>query len=331
MGCPAGVGPEVAVKAAAQVVGDDVAVLLVGDLDAARLAARLTRTARGRIVGVGDRAQLEALGPRQIGVWLPSSQLGKPVRPGRPTRAAGAAQLGWIDEACDLVTGGVCDALVTAPVSKAAIASSGGHGAKRFRGHTEHLARRLGVNDVVMAFHCEALTTSLVTTHLPLRSVSRALSERGVARACVALARLTATLGRTPARIAVSGVNPHAGEGGLLGDEEAKVIAPGIKRARRMLKRAKIAYELVGPMGAESAYRLAADGEYAGVVAMYHDQATIAGKLLGFGDMVNVTLGLPVVRTSVDHGTAYDRAGSGTASPKGMRAALSLATRLANA
>ncbi len=179
-----------------------------------------------------------------------------------------------------------------------------------------------------MAFHGEALTMALVPTHLPIRSVARAVTEESVSRACFWLADFLARAHGAAPKIAVTGLNPHAGEGGLIGDEESRFITPGIKRARRRLRERATEAELVGPMGAESAFRLAAHGDYSGVVAMYHDQATIAGKLTGFGEMVNVTLGLPIIRTSVDHGTAYDRAGSGSASDRGMRAALSLATKL---
>lgn len=329
LGCPAGIGPEVAVRAAGQLTREhpEAAVVLVGDLGVAEMAARTTRTARSRLVGVATREEMHALGERQIGVWLPATRLDEPVVFGRPTPAGGAAQLAWIDEAADLVTAGLCDALVTAPVSKAAIASSGVKGAKRFRGHTEHLARRVGASEVVMAFVSDALATALVTTHLPLSRVPRAITEEAVAVSAFWLAELLARLGRV-GPIAVTGLNPHAGEGGLLGHEETERIAPGIALAKRRLAAAGLPAPLVGPLGAESAYRLAVDGIYAGVVAMYHDQATIAGKLVGFGEMVNVTLGLPIIRTSVDHGTAYDLAGSGSASARGMREALSLAVRL---
>jgi 4-hydroxythreonine-4-phosphate dehydrogenase len=126
----------------------------------------------------------------------------------------------------------------------------------------------------------------------------------------------------------VAGLNPHAGEGGLLGHEETRIIEPGMELARARLRRGRLAVKLVGPVPAESAYRLAARGAFAGVVAMYHDQATIPMKLVGFGEAVNVSLGLPIVRTSVDHGTGYDRAASFTADPRGMVEALALAARL---
>jgi len=245
---------------------------------------------------------------------------------------AGAAQLCWIDEATDLVASGQCRALVTAPASKAAVAASGLPGAAGFSGHTEHLAARLRAREVVMAFWSPRLTTSLVTTHLPLADVAPSLSAAAVARSCYWLVRLLCALGATAPRVAVAALNPHAGEGGLLGEQEARVIAPGMRLARRRLRRAGIEAQLLGPLGAETAYRLAARGVHHGVVAMYHDQATIASKLLDFGRAVNVSLGLPIVRTSVDHGTAYDLAlRPAAASCRPMVAAVRLAARLASA
>lgn len=328
LGCPAGIGPEVAVRAAARLDQPDARVLLVGDMAVVRAAARVRRVAQKRLVDVASRAELDGLRAGQIGVWSASSQLASPVQAGKPTPADGAAQLAWIDEACDLVSAGVCDALATGPVSKVCIAGSGAPGAKRFRGHTEHLAARVGADEVVMAFVGGGLATALVTTHLPLKRVPRAITAVGVGTTCFWLADLLRRIGHARPRIVVAGLNPHAGEGGLLGSEEIDVIAPGVDHARERLRTAKMPATLVGPIGAESAYRLTMQGAFDGVVAMYHDQATIAGKLVGFGEMVNVTLGMPIVRTSVDHGTAYDRAGSGSASASGMAAALSLAIRL---
>ena len=326
LGCPAGIGPEVAVAAAAAAPG--VRCILVGDEDVVRQAARARRVAQRRIVAVASADEAAQLGVGAVGVWSDSAPLAGRLRPGRPHRGAGVAQLAWIDQAADLVSDGVCQALVTGPVSKAAIASSGAPGAKRFRGHTEHLAARLGAEEVVMAFSSERLTTALVTTHLPLRRVARLLDPAAVASACYWLAAMLARLRTAGSRIGVASLNPHAGEDGLLGDEEKSVIAPGMARARRRIRREGLVAELVGPLGAETAYRRAAAGELDGVVAMYHDQATIPMKLLGFGDAVNVTLGLPIVRTSVDHGTAYDLAWSGRASPRGMSSALELAAAL---
>jgi len=327
LGCPCGVGPEVAVAGAARVA--DARCVLVGDLEVIQRAAKLRKVAARRLVVVGDARAARALAPGEIGVWAKSSPLGAPALPGAPNDAAGAAQLAWIDEATDLVRQGVAAALVTGPVSKLAIATSGAPGSAGFRGHTEHLAERLEAAEVVMAFRAASLTTALVTTHLPLAEVPEAVTPEGVSTTTYWLVDLLRRLGARRPRVAVAALNPHAGEGGLLGDEERTRIAPGLSLVRGRLERAGVSADIEGPIGAETAYRLAANGDYDGVVAMYHDQATIPSKLLGFGEAVNVTLGLPIVRTSVDHGTAYDLAGTGRADARGMREAMALAARLA--
>ncbi len=325
IGCPAGIGPEVSVVAASSA---GVRVLLVGDPATIAAAARL-RGVTAPLVSVGDERDVRSIPTGAIGVWAPSRALtARPPR-GAPTREAGAAQLAWVDEATRLVATGAGDALVTGPVSKHAIATSGARGAGGFLGHTEHLASRLGAREVVMAFWAEELVTALVTTHLPLAKVSRAITPERVSVATYWLTRLLRAVGVRRPLVAVASLNPHAGEGGLLGSEEGLAILPGIERARRRLEREQLAAKIVGPLGAETALRRAAAGEVGGVVAMYHDQATIPQKLLSFGDAVNVTLGLPIVRTSVDHGTAYDAAWRGRADGRGMTRALELAARLA--
>jgi 4-hydroxythreonine-4-phosphate dehydrogenase len=338
LGCPSGIGPEVAVAAAA--AERKARVLLVGDEGAVRLAARGRGVAAARVVRVTNPEEAWLLGERSIAVWQPTPDLAPRDRaPGKPSLAAGAAQLAWIDAACDLVSSGRADALATGPVSKEAIARSGGRAARAFLGHTEHLQRRLRAREVVMAFWSPALVTSLATTHLPLSRVPRAVTSAAVARAAYWLAWLLSRVGRRAPRVAVAALNPHAGEGGLLGHEERTRIAPGIALARARLRADGISATLDGPVPAESAFRLAlASGakpsspprkaRWDGVVAMYHDQATIPMKLAEFGEAVNVSLGLPIVRTSVDHGTGYDRAGRFTADERGMVAALELAARL---
>lgn len=182
-----------------------------------------------------------------------------------------------------------------------------------------------------MAFWSPALVTSLATTHVPLAQVAAKLGKEDVARAAFWLAWLVGRLTGRAARVAVAALNPHSGEGGLLGHEEKTRIVPGIALARARLRRAGLAAVVDGPVPAETAFRLAVAERWDGVAAMYHDQATIPMKLLGFGDAVNVSLGLPIVRTSVDHGTAYDRAGTWTADERGMRVAIELAVRIASA
>jgi 4-hydroxythreonine-4-phosphate dehydrogenase len=330
VGCPCGVGPEVSVVAAAE--QRRARVLLVGDRGVIADAARGRRLGPSRApVFVRDPGDAWSLpGGAVVAAWQPTADLPASDRkPGKPTAASGAAQLAWIDAACDLVARGDADALVTGPVSKEAIVRSKAPGAARFLGHTEHLQRRLRSREVVMAFWSPQLVTSLVTTHVPLARVPRAVTADAVSRATYWLAWLLSRFSRRAPRVAVASLNPHAGEGGLLGAEEAASIAPGIARAVARLRADRIAATVEGPIPAETAFRLARGERWDGVVAMYHDQATIPMKLESFGDAVNLSLGLPIVRTSVDHGTAYDRAGTFTADARGMRAALELAERLA--
>ncbi|HVJ18254.1 MAG TPA: 4-hydroxythreonine-4-phosphate dehydrogenase PdxA, partial [Polyangiaceae bacterium] len=237
----------------------------------------------------------------------------------------GAAPLAYIEAAYELVRAEPRAALVTGPVSKAAIAHSGLRRARSFRGHTEWLQALDGAKTSVMCFAADRLVTSLVTTHLPLADVPRALSPGVVSESTYWLGRLLLGLGKRRPQIVVSSLNPHAGEDGMFGGEEARAIVPGIASARKRLGRSAV---VSGPIGAETAYRKAYSGAFDGVVAMYHDQATIPMKLIAFGDAVNVTMGLSVVRTSVDHGTAYDIAWQAKADPGGMRAAIELAAKL---
>jgi 4-hydroxythreonine-4-phosphate dehydrogenase len=323
-GCPAGVGPEVSVAAAASLPG--VRSVLVGDLETLRAAAKVVGIAAGRVVSFeSPSSPANAIRVVQAGPELSKTDR----RPGKPTKRSGAAQLAYIEAAYRFVKaeGG---ALVSAPVSKAAIARSGARGASEFRGHTEWLRDLDGAPYAIMCFASPGLATSLVTTHLPLAKVPAALTKEAVCDATVELGRLLAGLERKRKRpiIAVASLNPHAGESELLGREENSAILPGIRLARVALGRR---IDVRGPVGAETAYRLMRAGTYGGVVAMYHDQATIPMKLVAFGDAVNVTMGLSVVRTSVDHGTAYDIAWKGKADPGGMIAAIRLAKRLARA
>ncbi len=306
VGDPAGVGPFVSV-AAARAIRERADVTLVGD--AAQLTALLGADAASiALVDVGrlSRGAIEAHAPTDEG---------------------GHAQLVALDHANDIVTRGDADALVTAPVSKASISRAG----VAFIGQTEHLARRVGLadDDVTMMFLGPRLRVALVTTHLAIRRVpdeitaSRAL--RTIRHLGEALVRLDAPPG---ARLVVAGLNPHAGEENLFGDEETRVLAPAIALASAEPPFASGRLTLVGPAPAETAFREAAEGRATGVVAMMHDQATIASKLLDWGQAVNVTWGLPILRTSVDHGVGYDAARSGQIDPSGMIAAAELALRL---
>jgi 4-hydroxythreonine-4-phosphate dehydrogenase len=319
-GCPASIGPEIAFKAAQKVRG--AASLLLGDEATLRAAAELSGIAQRKLVRWDGHARKPGtLYWAQVGDRLAAADR----RPGKPNAAAGVAQLEYVEAGYTLVKSSERAALVTAAVSKAAIAHSGEARARRFLGHTEWLQALDGAKTSVMCFWSPRLSTSLVTTHLPVAKVPSALSPAGVASATVELGRLLQGLGKKKPHLAVASLNPHAGESELLGREEARAIVPGIEAARRSLGKGAI---VTGPVGAETAYRKAFAGAFDGVVAMYHDQATIPMKLVAFGDAVNVTAGLSIVRTSVDHGTAYDIAWKGQADPTGMLAALELAARI---
>jgi len=321
-GCPAGIGPEISVRAAADA---KFPCLLVGDLATLRAAAKLVGVAPSRLVALKGKAA--------TGSQIPVLQSGPRMSArdrigGKPTKTSGRAQLDYVESAFDWVRANPGSALVTAPVSKAVIAKCGLARASHFLGHTEWLEERDGAKVSTMCFATRKFATSLVTTHLPLSKVPRAISARKVASATIALADLLSSITKGVPRIAICSLNPHAGESALLGTEEAKAILPGIESARRVLGKMAI---LSGPIGAETAYRKAQAGGFDGVVAMYHDQATIPTKLIAFGEAVNVTWGLSVIRTSVDHGTGYDIAWTGKADARGMRSAISLAKRLMTA
>jgi len=323
-GCPASIGPEVSVRAAARWLDEAPhrrRCVLVGDPATLLAAAELVGVDRERLVAYGGKAPAGRLVVMQSGPVLSPADR----RPGKPNAISGRAQLAYVNDAYDLVASRSDAALVTAAVSKAVINGSGARGARRFLGHTEWLGTRDGADETTMCFAAEGLVSGLVTTHLPLAKVPRALSADAVARAVVHLAELLRALGTLRPKLAVCSLNPHAGEGELLGKEETKAIIPGIDEARRRLSRKA---RVVGPMGAETAFRKAYAGAYDGVLAMYHDQATIPMKLVAFGRAVNVTVGLSVVRTSVDHGTGYDIAWRGSADCSGMLEAIVLAERL---
>ncbi|MFT5430960.1 MAG: 4-hydroxy-L-threonine phosphate dehydrogenase PdxA, partial [Myxococcota bacterium] len=234
------------------------------------------------------------------------------------------AQLAALDRAIDIVAGGSGAAIVTAPTSKEAITLSG----CAFTGQTEHLAARTGLerDAVTMMFLGPRLRVGLVTTHLSVREATDAITQKRVRRSVLHLAEAVERMLGRPGTLVVSGLNPHAGESGLFGDEEQVTITPALESLR--LENPELGHRVHGPMPAESALRYAADGRYDCVLTMIHDQATIASKLLDWGRAVNVTWGLPFLRTSVDHGTAYDAAKSGSADPEGMCSALRMASRL---
>ncbi|WP_426733820.1 4-hydroxythreonine-4-phosphate dehydrogenase PdxA [Myxococcus faecalis] len=267
------------------------------------------------------RVELAALGRVESPTVVEVTRLNEAERvPGKPSRVGGRAQFAFITRAIEAMREGHVDALCTAPVSKEQISRAG----IPFMGHTEVLAEAFGA-DVLMMMDGPRVRIALATNHVPLSSLSSLLTvEKLVAQLKLLSRSLEPVVGHKP-RIAVLGLNPHAGEGGLLGREEVEVIGPAIRRARA----AKV--DAHGPLPADGLFAKPDDiaGRYDAVLAMYHDQGLIPAKALDFERTVNVTLGLPVPRTSPDHGTAYAIAGKGVASCVPMVEALLKAAQLA--
>jgi 4-hydroxythreonine-4-phosphate dehydrogenase len=323
-GDPAGVGPVVTAAALAQCLGTDRA-LVYGD--AAWMERALHRYGFTAFKRIGTAAA-ETLAPGEVGLVHVAEWPLAMVQARAPTIDGGGVQCEALEAACDAAIAGTARAIVTGPVSKEAVSLSG----VSFRGQTEHLARRAGVHveSVTMMFLGPRLKVALVATHWAIKQVPSTVTREHIERT---VRHLTEALRRwmpdvAPLQIQVTGLNPHAGEGGLLGTEEETTIGPTLDDLREEPPYSSGEVELHGPTPAEAAFRYAADGRAHGVVAMFHDQATIPSKILDWGEAVNVTWGLPFVRTSVDHGVAYDAAAMGTASESGMIAALRAAQRL---
>jgi len=317
VGDPAGIGPTVSLDAIATALGDDSAIVFG---DGERLLVELAH--RGVEARPFDASRDSRVAVVDVGRVSDAS-----VESHGPNSECGAHALRALDAAIDAVLGGNARGIVTGPVSKEAIVAAG----HSFVGQTEHLARRAGLadDDVTMLFLGPKLRVGLVTTHLSIADAPAAITDARVERTIRHLAAAIASLGLpAPIRIDVVGLNPHAGEHGLFGDEEIRVIGPVCDRLRAERAFDGTGVRLVGPRASEASFREAASGMVSGVVAMLHDQATIASKLLDWGDAVNVTWGLPFVRTSVDHGVAFDAARDGNASADGMVAALRTASIL---
>lgn len=317
MGDPGGIGPEVVLKAlATRAVGAAIDPILVGD----RAVWGETARRLGLPAAFSDTPR-----PRHLTVAATSELAARHRTPGRPSHSSSAAARGEaaysaILEAVRLVQTGQAAGVVTAPINKAHLAAAG----HDFPGHTELLAKLCGDVPVRMMMVGTRLRVVLVTTHIALAEVPARLSRENVYQTIAMTARaLRRQFGISAPRVAVAGLNPHAGESGLFGDEEARLIAPAVRAARRHR------LNVVGPLAADSLFAQAADGNYDAIVCMYHDQGLAPFKLLHFADGVNFTVGLPFVRTSPDHGTAFDIAGSGRADARSMVAALQLAAQLA--
>lgn len=301
LGDPAGVGPEILVKSLSFLAKQKCFFLLFGDENL------LKREAKHYNVSLPSNLKIINLSELK-------------VQPGKPTPESQLATLRYLEEAIRYALSGELKALVTLPINKEVFKLAG----LPFRGHTEYLAHTLGAKAPAMSFYGRRLRVTLITTHLPLRDVFSKLEVSKI----VEIARLaydfTKRLNprKRELKIALSALNPHAGEGGLLGDEEERLLKPAIKLAQDQ------GIPLYGPYPADSLFYFASQGYFDHVLSLYHDQGLIPFKLFHFRDGVNVTLGLPIVRTSPVHGTAYDIAGQGKAFPDSFISAVKLALRL---
>jgi 4-hydroxythreonine-4-phosphate dehydrogenase len=277
----------------------------------------------GDPAGVGPELLAETLRHPPEGVLLEVIGDPSPCNPGQPSRSGSEQAVASLEEAVRRALAGELDAIVTGPVSKKHLHEAG----FSFPGQTEFFAARSGVENFAMLLTGGPLTVALVTAHVPLREVSSLLTTDEIVRVGGLLADFLKRRGISAPRIAVAGLNPHAGEQGDLGDEEGRIIAPALPSLEASCPGGSFS----GPFSPDTVFWRAANGEFDGVLCMYHDQGLIPLKLLGFHDGVNVTLGLPFVRTSPDHGTAYEIAGTGRARPESFRSAVRLAAELIRA
>lgn len=313
-----GIGPEVTLKAlAAEAAADDARYLLIGD----QAWLDQQNTALGLDLPLEPFTNYQADG--RFFVFDPcKTPLPDTLTAGSPSAAE--ASLAWVTEGANRCLRGELDALITAPVNKESILRSG----QPFIGQTEWLSKLAGTERTAMMLLGEDdrgrwLRVALATTHVPIKLVADQIRADKIILAIELAAEACALLGLARRRVAVCGLNPHAGEGGELGTEEIDIIAPAIEQARAQ------GLDVSGPHAADTLFHHAYRGDYEAVVAMYHDQGLVPLKMIGFETGVNWTLGLPFVRTSPDHGTAYNIAGQGIASPSSMQSAVRLAKKIA--
>ncbi len=313
MGDPTGVGPEVVLKALAdKKVRQLCNPVILGDEAVLRY---LISNPRLKISGTSLQFPISNLKVINLSSLNPIK-----LKPGKPDKVCASAMMTYIEEAVCMAMAGDVDAIVTGPISKEAINKAG----YKFHGHTEFLAHLTNTKDYRMMLAGSSLKVILVTIHESIKSVPKLLTAENIFKTIkITDDTFKKYFGLKKPRIAVAALNPHAGEGGLFGDEEKRIIIPAVKKARQMGINAS------GPLPPDTLfYRAVRNKEFDGIVCMYHDQGLIPLKLLHFEDGVNITLGLPIIRTSVDHGTAYDIAWKGIASPASMMAAIKMAVEM---
>jgi 4-phospho-D-threonate 3-dehydrogenase / 4-phospho-D-erythronate 3-dehydrogenase len=319
MGDPAGIGPEVVLKAVAEpeVLAACVPVIVGDAQHLAHTARTLDLTCGYEIVRRGESFPEDT----RLPVIYHLDNLTGTVAPGVESGAAGRAAAEYIEAAVELCGLGAVDAIATAPINKRALFLGG----YSFPGHTEFLAHLTDSPESAMAFVASNLRIVLISTHVPLSEAIRLVEKDRITRVTRLAERELRRWGIARPRIAVAALNPHGAEGGLFGVEEAAEIMPAVEACRAE------GLEVSGPHSADTVFLRASRGEFDAVISCYHDQAMIPVKCLSFGEAVNVTLGLPFIRTSVDHGTAFDIAGRGVAEHSSMVAAITLAARLSRA
>ena len=278
----------------------------------------------GDCAGIGPEIVDLALNSNRIARTVESKVIGKypGSRPGNPTAESARAAAAALEEAVTLARRGELDAIVTGPVHKARMYEVG----FKFPGQTEFFAERCGVKNFAMCLTGGKITVALVTAHLPLREAASALKQSEIVRVGLLLADFLKSRSVSSPRIAVAGLNPHAGESGKLGREEIEIIGPAVSELQSRIENRES--RIVGPLSPDTVFHRAIEGEFDAVLCMYHDQGLIPLKLHAFHEGVNVTLGLPFPRTSPDHGTAFEIAGKGIARPDSMIAAINLAVEL---
>ena len=319
MGDPCGIGPEIIIKALqSPEVSQRCVPLVIGDRAVLERALAVCGSAL-KISEVAAAEDARAIPKDNISLLALSNLEATDMLYGAPSVAAGDAVYRYICHAAHLCLDGQVAAMATAPISKEAMHRAG----HDYPGHTELLAELCGTDNFVMMLAGEVLRVSLVTIHEALIDVPRLITFEQVLKTiritAEGVARLT---GKRSPKLAVLALNPHCGEGGKFGTEETKVIEPAVNTARQ------VGIDAIGPLSADTLFHFAQQGCYDGVVAMYHDQGLIPLKMLHFDDAVNITLGLPIIRTSVDHGTAYNLSGSGKASEKSLLAAIRMAAMM---
>ena len=320
MGDPAGIGPEISIKALSKPgICEICRPILIGNLKILENTAEkinadiLLKTLKSPSEAHGKAGIIDVIDLNNIDLDT--------FKFGRASAESGRASIEYIEKAVNLALHGEINAITTCPINKRAISLAG----SPFIGHTEMLGALCGVDTPLLMFWVRGVRIFFLTRHVPLAEAVRAVKRERIVEAVTRIVSELRHIGVCKPKIAVTALNPHAGDGGLIGDEEEKEIAPAVKELRSN------GFNVIGPVPADAVFHKAFEGEYDVVLSLYHDQGHIAAKTADFYGTVSVTLGLPFIRTSVDHGTAYDIVGKGIANSKSLEEAIKLAAQLSKA